>query len=103
MPKKGWHRADIVAAVHKRGTSLAQLARDNGLGDSTLRNALTYPRRPSNEIVASFLGCSLHELWPHWFDASGRLVITRRDAARGGHGRSSQKRRAVSALTTGSR
>jgi len=95
MSSTGWHRADIVAAIHKRGSNLAQLGRDNGLADSTLRAALTYPRKPSNIIIARFLKRSLHELWPHWFDRSGELVVTRRNAARGRARRSSQKQRAA--------
>ncbi|RJF70907.1 helix-turn-helix domain-containing protein [Rhodopseudomonas palustris] len=74
MSSPGWHRADIVAAIHKRGTSLAALARQNGLGDATLRAALSYPRTPSNTIIANYLRVPLHELWPDWFDRKGRLL-----------------------------
>lgn len=72
MPS-GWHRADIVAAIHKRGTKLTQLASQHGLARSTLRAALLQPRRPSNLIISRFLGVPLHELWPAWFDPQGRL------------------------------
>jgi Ner family transcriptional regulator len=89
----GWHRADVVAAIHKRGTSLAGLARQHGLGDSTLRNALTYPRKPSNQIIANYLGQSLHELWPAWFDRAGRLISPRRKSASRKPRASSQNRR----------
>ncbi|HAG2323187.1 TPA: transcriptional regulator, partial [Salmonella enterica subsp. enterica serovar Typhimurium] len=37
---KDWHPADIVAALHKRGTSLAKLSREAGLASSTLSNTL---------------------------------------------------------------
>lgn len=78
MIPKGWHRADIVAAVHKRGSNLAALARSNGLCDSALRAALGYPRTPSNTIIAEFLGESLHNLWPKWFDPDGKLTAPAR-------------------------
>lgn len=93
MTPKGWHRADIIAAIHKRGTSLAQLGREHGLGDSTLRAALQAPRTPSNRIIASFLNVSLQELWPAWFDERGRLIG--RKAARATQRPSSQKRDAA--------
>lgn len=32
---KNWHRADILAAIKKRGGTLAQLSRDNGLHERT--------------------------------------------------------------------
>ena len=67
-----WHRADVVAEIHKRGTTLAKLAAENNRSDAALRMALSEPRKPSNEIIASFLGKSLHEIWPAWFDAMGR-------------------------------
>jgi Ner family transcriptional regulator len=70
---KNWHRADVVAAIHKRETSLAELARANGRKEGTLRQALTHPRTPSNKIIATFLGKELHEIWPTWFDSQGRL------------------------------
>lgn len=38
-----WHTADIIAALRKRGTSLAAESRRHGLSSSTLANALTPP------------------------------------------------------------
>ncbi len=35
------HRADVVAALHQQGRSLAELERANKLADGTLRAALT--------------------------------------------------------------
>ena len=92
----GWHRADIIAAVHKKGTSLAALARKNRLGDSTLRAALINPRTPSNKIIADFLGLSLHALWPVWFDAADRLIPQTRKPATARDRASSQKRKGLS-------
>ncbi len=36
-----WHQADIIAALRKRGTTLAALSREAGLSSSTLANALS--------------------------------------------------------------
>ena len=35
-----WHPADIIAGLHKKGTSLAAESRKCGLSSSTLANAL---------------------------------------------------------------
>ncbi|WP_140397771.1 helix-turn-helix domain-containing protein, partial [Escherichia coli] len=43
MTKNDWHPADIIAALHKRGNSLAKLSRDAGLASSTLAIALNRP------------------------------------------------------------
>lgn len=79
---KGWHRADVVAAIHKRGTSLAALARDHNLSDAALRASLSAPRAPSNLIISKFLAVPLHELWPEWFDEAGQLLVRNRRKAR---------------------
>ncbi|MEX2126924.1 MAG: helix-turn-helix domain-containing protein [Xanthobacteraceae bacterium] len=96
MPtKSGWHRADIIAAIHKKGSSLRRLGRDHGLAESTLSAALSQPRTPSNRIIANFLGQPLHALWPQWFRADDALLTSPTKAARRGVRPSSQKRRAA--------
>lgn len=90
---QGWHRADIIAAIHKRGTSLTRLGKKNGLADSTLRAALQSPRPPSNRIIAKFLSVPLHELWPQWFDEDGHLI--RRQPARAARPPTSPNRNAA--------
>lgn len=59
-----WHRADIVAALRKRGISLAQLSRDQGLASRTLNNAFErhYPKAES--IIAQALNMAPEQLWP---------------------------------------
>lgn len=92
MPKStGWHPADIVAAIHKKGTTLTALARKHGKADSTLRSALCKPARPSNRIIANFLATPLHVLWPAWFDRRGRL-LPNANPAKARRPASSQKR-----------
>ncbi len=39
MEKQDWHKADIIAALHKKGLSLASLSRANGLSSSTLNRS----------------------------------------------------------------
>lgn len=79
---KNRHRADIVAAIHKRGTSLAELARKNRLSDAALRISLSAPRKPSNLIIAAFLGEALHDIWPRWFTPAGDLIAPNRRPVR---------------------
>ncbi|HGO6084286.1 TPA: transcriptional regulator [Enterobacter cloacae] len=59
-----WHRADIVAALHKRGLTLAALSRSHGLAPRTLNNALErhYPR--AERIIADALETTPESLWP---------------------------------------
>jgi len=64
MKKSDWHKADIVAALKKRGTSLAQLSRDSGLASGTLANALIRPWPKGEQIIASALDLSPDHIWP---------------------------------------
>jgi Ner family transcriptional regulator len=62
-----WHRQQILAAVRMKQTTLAALARENGLSRNTMYWALVKPHERANAIIAAFLGVSMHELWPGWY------------------------------------
>jgi Ner family transcriptional regulator len=59
-----WHRADIVAALKKRGLSVRQLSRDAGLGENTLANALRTPWPKGERIIAEAIGMRPDQVWP---------------------------------------
>lgn len=74
-PKDDWHRADIIAELHKRGTSLAALSRSAGLSSSTLSNTLDRPWPKGEWLIASRLGKHPAEIWPsRYFDERGRWI-----------------------------
>ena len=50
-----WHKADIIAALKKKGTTLAELSRKSGLSSSTLSNALVRPWTKGETIIAKAL------------------------------------------------
>ncbi len=70
----GWHRADVMAAVRKAGSNLAEIARAVGLKRQTMYWAFIHPHLRANRAIAEFLGVPLSELWPQWFDADGKLI-----------------------------
>lgn len=70
MKETDWHRADIVAALHKQGVSLSQLSIDAGLSPSTLRNALRAPYPRAEEIIAQAIGVTPQEIWPSRYASS---------------------------------
>ncbi|WP_115720163.1 helix-turn-helix domain-containing protein [Gallaecimonas mangrovi] len=63
-PIKDMHRADIIAALKKRGTSLSALSRDNGLSSGTLANAMARPWPKGERIIADAIGLEVSEIWP---------------------------------------
>ncbi|WP_315708530.1 helix-turn-helix domain-containing protein [Brenneria uluponensis] len=64
MNQQDWHSADIIAALKKRGTSLAAVSRNAGLASSTLANALTRHWPKGEKLIAEALGVSPAEIWP---------------------------------------
>lgn len=66
-PPSGWHRADIIAAVRKRGANLAELGRRIGLSRKSMSWALIRRHERANLAIAEFIGVPAHELWPSWF------------------------------------
>ncbi len=63
----GWHRADIIAAVRKRGASLSEIGRRVGLSRKSMSWALIRRHERANLAIAEFIGVPAHDLWPHWF------------------------------------
>ncbi|MDM5131396.1 helix-turn-helix domain-containing protein [Aeromonas piscicola] len=61
---KNWHRADILAAIKKKGGTLAQLSRTNGLHERTLYNALERHWPKGERIIAEHIGVAVHIIWP---------------------------------------
>ncbi|MEI6897861.1 MAG: helix-turn-helix transcriptional regulator [Psychromonas sp.] len=59
-----WHRADIIAALKKRGTNLSALSRKQGYCDSTLQNALNSKWPKGELIIANALDVKPAEIWP---------------------------------------
>ncbi|CAM3379541.1 Sugar fermentation stimulation protein B (Ner-like protein) [Xenorhabdus nematophila ATCC 19061] len=74
--RNDWHQADIIAALRKRGTTLAAVSREAGLSSSTLANVLSRPWPKGEWIVADYLGIHPSEIWPsRYFDPhSGELL-----------------------------
>ncbi|SMG19767.1 Ner family transcriptional regulator [Cedecea sp. NFIX57] len=52
MHENDWHPADVVAALHKRGTSMARVSREAGLASSTLANTLKRPWPRGEWLIA---------------------------------------------------
>lgn len=64
MTSSDWHPADIIAALKKRGTSLAAVSRNAGLASSTLANALSRRWPKGEKLIADALGVTPERVWP---------------------------------------
>lgn len=63
-PAADWHRADIVAALHKQGWSLRRLSLEAGLSAGALNNALDRPWPKAERIIAAAIGEAPETIWP---------------------------------------
>ncbi|EQC1545598.1 MULTISPECIES: helix-turn-helix domain-containing protein [Klebsiella] len=66
-----WHRADIVAALHKQGWSLRRLSLANGYKSAgALKNALDRPWPKGERIIAAAIGLPPETIWPTRYSKS---------------------------------
>lgn len=76
MTKTDWHPADIIAALHKCGTSLAAVSREAGLAAPTLSNALSRPWLKGEMLIAQAIGVDAADIWPsHYYDDNGNRIV----------------------------
>ncbi len=75
-----WHPADIIAALRKKGTTLAAISRLSGLSSSTLANALVRPWPKGEWIIAKALNIHPSEIWPsRYIDPITNKILDRKE------------------------
>ena len=60
--QENMHPADVIAALHKRGTSLRKIALENGY--SHIQRVLTSPWLAAEQLVAKALDKKPEDIWP---------------------------------------
>ena len=75
MPKKtapkDWHKADIIAAVRKTGTSLRAMSRKLDLAHTALGNALHGPCPKYERLIAEHLNTAPQKIRPSRYHEDG--------------------------------
>lgn len=61
---RDWHRADIIAALKKKGLSVSALSTDAGLKRTTLHNTFRTPWPKGEAIIAHALDLQPCDIWP---------------------------------------
>ncbi|MCZ4059448.1 helix-turn-helix transcriptional regulator [Pantoea sp. LMR881] len=78
-----WHPADIIAALRKRGTTLAALSRKAGLSSSTLANALSRPWPKGEWLIAEAIDVHPAKIWPsRYYDPVTHRLLDRKKRIR---------------------
>ncbi|MEX2941390.1 helix-turn-helix domain-containing protein [Serratia fonticola] len=71
--EKNWHRADIIAAIRKKGTTLSELSRQAGLHERTLYNVLERHWSKGEKIVSDCIGIPVEEIWPERYENQSKM------------------------------
>ncbi|MGB0732182.1 MAG: helix-turn-helix domain-containing protein [Pontibacterium sp.] len=67
--QQDWHPADVKAAIAKKGTTIAELARQHGYSSATsFYNALKMPYPKIERIIAAFLELRPEDIWPSRYE-----------------------------------
>lgn len=66
-----WHRADIIAAVWKRGTTLNSLSVQHGYKLGSLNQVLRRPWPKGERLIAECIGVPARRIWPSRYHADG--------------------------------
>lgn len=67
-PPGDWHPADVLAALKKRGHTLAGLSTANGYHPTAAGKALKRPWPAVELLIANAIGVSPHVIWPTRYD-----------------------------------
>ena len=68
------HKEDVKARIRKQGKTLRELSIEAGLAEATVCISLKKPLPTANIYVADFLGLSLNDIWPEWYDNRGNRI-----------------------------
>ncbi|MGP3591590.1 helix-turn-helix domain-containing protein [Vagococcus sp. WN89Y] len=101
MTDKDWHKADIIAALHKSGTNLAKVSREAGLASPTLANAHTRPWPRGEWLIAIALGVHPSVIWPARYINSDSRHKIRKPLSNHPVGTSGETAKSEDALITG--
>lgn len=66
-----WHRADIKAALEKKGFSITRLAELHGIRPTTLAHTFDRPYPINERRIADAIGVPVHKIWPSRYHPDG--------------------------------
>jgi Ner family transcriptional regulator len=66
-----WHPADVLAALKKRGHSLAGISVANGYHPTAAGKALRQPWPALERLIATAIGLTPQDIWPSRYDHEG--------------------------------
>lgn len=66
-----WHRADIKAALEKRGWSIRQLGKSHDYAGHSLAAALSKPWPRAEALIAQAIGVPPQRIWPSRYHRDG--------------------------------
>ena len=77
-PDADWHPADVLAALKKRGRTLAGLSVAHAYHPTAAGKALKHPWPALEAIIAKEIGITPQEIWPSRYDTTGTPLVRAR-------------------------
>ncbi|MGE0226274.1 MAG: helix-turn-helix domain-containing protein [Acetobacteraceae bacterium] len=77
--KVDWHPADVLAALKKRGHTLAGLSVSRGYHPTAAGKALKQPWPALEVIISQAIGVPVQEIWPSRYGTDGKPKRRPRD------------------------
>lgn len=72
-----WDKHAIKAAIYRKGKTLSDLAKENGIPAPTLRSALVKPTKNAEIIISNFLNIPVYELFPDRWTKENKRIYPR--------------------------
>lgn len=69
--RQDWHRADIKAALERKGWSLRRLSSHHGFAPGSLNAVLHKPWPRAEQLLAETLGVPPYRIWPSRYHRDG--------------------------------
>lgn len=70
-PLQNWHPETVKYAIRRTGKAIRDVAIGASLDPSSLSHGLHRPIPKANQAIADYLGKTVNEIWPEWFDENG--------------------------------
>ena len=86
-----WHKADVKAALEKKGWTFASLSRHLGYTSNALVNCLHITAPKAERLVAETIGVPVSTIWPSRYHLDGTPKSGRGERGRGRYKRQAER------------
>ncbi|MFC3635824.1 transcriptional regulator [Camelimonas fluminis] len=71
---RNWTKQVILHALRQRGTTAAEIARQNNVSRFAVYAGMVRPYPKVNGMIAGALGKKPQDIWPEYYDSNGKRI-----------------------------